>query len=88
MTDLGGIPFPYEANAMPRFPTSLQGTWVQGHLITTVMRECQLHKAENRYCGCIFEQEVLFSAENLEFIYLIVIIIPGKLVQGCGRLFK
>ena len=30
MTDLGGIPFPYEANAMPRFPTSLQGTWVQG----------------------------------------------------------
>ena len=30
MTDLGGIPFPYEASAMPRFPTSLQGTWVQG----------------------------------------------------------
>ncbi len=30
MTDLSGIPFPYEEGAMPRFPTSLQGTWVQG----------------------------------------------------------
>ena len=39
MTDLGGIPFPYEANAMPRFPTSLQGRGFREHLITTVMRE-------------------------------------------------
>ena len=26
MTDLSGIPFPLEEGAMPRFPTSLQGT--------------------------------------------------------------
>lgn len=30
MADLSGIPFPYALENMPRFPTSLQGTWVQG----------------------------------------------------------
>ena len=30
MVDLSGIPFPYALEQMPRFPTSLQGTWVQG----------------------------------------------------------
>lgn len=30
MVDLSGIPFPYALEIMPRFPTSLQGTWVQG----------------------------------------------------------
>ena len=30
MVDLSGIPFPYAREQMPRFPTSLQGTWVQG----------------------------------------------------------
>ena len=29
LVDLGGIPFPYDAAAMPGFPSSLNGTWVQ-----------------------------------------------------------
>jgi len=30
MQDLAGVPFPYAANQMPSFPSSLQGTWVEG----------------------------------------------------------
>ena len=30
MQDLGGVPFPYQAAEMPDFPSSLQGTWIQG----------------------------------------------------------
>ncbi len=30
MEDLGGIPFPYDAAEMPSFPSSLNGTWIQG----------------------------------------------------------
>lgn len=29
MEKLSGIPFPYDANRMPEFPTSLVGTWIQ-----------------------------------------------------------
>ena len=30
MVDLGDVPYPYAQDKMPRFPTSLQGTWVEG----------------------------------------------------------
>lgn len=30
MADLSGIPFPYNASTMPGFPSSLNGTWIQG----------------------------------------------------------
>ena len=30
MVDLADVPYPYAQDKMPRFPTSLQGTWVEG----------------------------------------------------------
>ena len=63
MTDLSGIPFPMRRVLCLGFQHPYKGP-VQGHLITTVMKECQLIK-QKIDLGCIFAtKRYRYSAEN------------------------
>ena len=76
MTDLSGIPFPYEEGAMPRFPTSLQGTWVQG-AFNNYSNEGNANFIKQKIDIAVAFSQQRGVAENLEYIYQIVLTKAG-----------
>jgi endoglucanase len=59
LTNLKGLPFPYDLKRMPKIPSDLKGTWVEGNLKSSYM-----HDAVPEKLASTLDRAVAFSNER------------------------